>query len=46
MLANVVFTIELGKRAKVGDVKIQAAEGSEIDQSETDRLVGATRSLR
>jgi outer membrane protein insertion porin family len=41
MLANVVFDIDLGKRAKVGNVEIQGAE-----RDEADRLLRATRTLR
>jgi outer membrane protein insertion porin family len=41
MLANVVFDIDLGKRAKVGNVEIQGAE-----PGEADRLLRATRTLR
>jgi outer membrane protein insertion porin family len=41
LLANVVFHIDLGKRAKLGDVEIQGTE-----PGETDRLLRATRSLR
>src|SRR5438445_5846067 len=40
MLANVVFTIDLGKRAKLGDIEIQGAE-----PGEADRLRRATGSL-
>jgi outer membrane protein insertion porin family len=41
MLANVVFEIDLGKRAKLGNVEIQGPE-----PGEADRLLRATRSLR
>ncbi len=41
MLANVVFDIDLGKRAKLGDIEIQGAEPGEVD-----RLLRATRTLR
>src|ERR1700730_2118067 len=41
MLANVVFDIDLGKRAKLGNVEIQGAE-----PGEADRLLRATRTLR
>jgi outer membrane protein insertion porin family len=41
MLANVVFDIDLGKRAKLGNVEIQGAEPGEVD-----RLLRATRTLR
>ena len=40
MLANVVFDIDLGKRAKLGNVEIQGPE-----PGEADRLRRATRSL-
>jgi len=40
MLANVVFTVDLGKRAKLGNIEIQGAE-----PGEADRLRRATRSL-
>ena len=41
MLANVLFHINLGKRAKVGNVEIQGTE-----PAEADRLRQVTRSLR
>jgi outer membrane protein insertion porin family len=41
MLANVVFQIDLGKRAKLGNVEVQGPE-----PAEADRLLRATRSLR
>ena len=41
MLANVVFHVNLGKRAKVGNVEVR-----EPDAQEADRLLHATRSLR
>src|SRR5205823_4381691 len=41
MLANVIFHVTLGKRAKVGNVEIHAPE-----PSDANRLVHATRSLR
>jgi outer membrane protein insertion porin family len=41
MLANVVFQINLGKRAKVGKVEVHGAE-----PAEANRLLRATRSLR
>src|SRR5713226_10480873 len=41
MLANVVFAVDLGKRAKLGDIEIQGAEPGEVD-----RLLRATRTLR
>jgi len=41
LLANVVFHINLGKRAKVGNVEIHGPQ-----PQEADRLVHATRSLR
>src|SRR6266481_3524337 len=41
MLANVLFDIDLGKRAKLGDIEIQGAE-----PGEADRLLRATRTLR
>jgi outer membrane protein insertion porin family len=41
LLANVVFHIDLGKRAKLGAIEIQGA-----DPGETDRLLRAARSLR
>ncbi|MGH9641497.1 MAG: POTRA domain-containing protein [Terriglobales bacterium] len=41
MLANVVFHINLGKRAKVGNVEVQGPE-----PGEANRLLHATRSLR
>jgi outer membrane protein insertion porin family len=41
LLANVVFHINLGKRAKVGKMEIQGAE-----RGEADHLLRATRSLR
>jgi outer membrane protein insertion porin family len=41
MLANVVFHIDLGKRAKLGNVDVQGPE-----PAEADRLLRATRSLR
>src|SRR5258708_15594063 len=41
MLANVVFHINLGKRAKVGDVEVRGPE-----PAEANRLLHATRSLR
>jgi outer membrane protein insertion porin family len=41
MLANVVFHVDLGKRAKLGDVEVQGPE-----PAEADRLLRATRSLR
>jgi outer membrane protein insertion porin family len=41
MLASVVFHIDLGKRAKLGNVEVQGPEPSEVD-----RLLRATRSLR
>src|SRR6266446_10663584 len=40
MLANVVFDVDLGKRAKLGNIEIQGAE-----PGEADRLRRATRSL-
>src|ERR1700751_561538 len=41
MLASVVFHINLGKRAKVGNVEVKGAK-----PAETNRLLHATRSLR
>jgi outer membrane protein insertion porin family len=41
MLVNVVFDIDLGKRAKLGNVEIPGAE-----PGEADRLLRATRTLR
>jgi outer membrane protein insertion porin family len=41
MLANVVFAVDLGKRAKLGKVEIQGPEPGEVD-----RLLHATRTLR
>src|SRR5882724_3231635 len=41
MLANVVFAVDLGKRAKLGNVEIQGPEPGEVD-----RLLRATRTLR
>jgi outer membrane protein assembly factor BamA len=41
MLANVAFGIDLGKRAKLGNVEIQGAE-----PGEADHLLRATRTLR
>jgi outer membrane protein insertion porin family len=41
MLANVVFDIDLGKRAKLGNVEIQGPESGELD-----RLQRATHTLR
>jgi len=41
MLADVVFHVTLGKRAKIGNVEIHGPE-----PSEASRLLGATRSLR
>jgi len=41
MLANVVFHVTLGKRAKVGNVEVHGPE-----PSEANRLLHATRSLR
>jgi len=41
MLANVVFHVNLGKRAKVGNVEVHGPE-----PSEANRLLHATRSLR
>ncbi len=41
MLANVVFHVNLGKRAKVGSVEVRGPE-----PSEANRLLHATRSLR
>src|SRR6266403_682341 len=41
MLANVVFHIDLGKRAKLGNVEVHGPEAGEAD-----RLLGATHSLR
>jgi outer membrane protein insertion porin family len=41
MLANVVFAVDLGKRAKLGNVEIQGPEPEEVD-----RLLRATRTLR
>jgi outer membrane protein insertion porin family len=41
MLANVVFHVNLGKRAKVGNVKVRGPE-----PAEANRLLHATRSLR
>ncbi len=41
MLANVVFDIDLEKRAKLGNVEIQGPEPGEVD-----RLLRATRTLR
>lgn len=41
MLADVIFHINLGKRAKVGNVEVKGAE-----PAETNRLLHATRSLR
>jgi outer membrane protein insertion porin family len=41
MLANVVFHIDLGKRAKLGNVEVHGPEAGEAD-----RLLGATHSFR
>jgi outer membrane protein insertion porin family len=41
MLANVVFHIDLGKQANLGNVEVRGPESSEAD-----RLLRATRSLR
>jgi outer membrane protein assembly factor BamA len=41
MLANVAFAIDLGKRAKLGNIIIQGPEPGEVD-----RLLRATRTLR
>src|SRR5215472_11822041 len=41
MLANVVFHVNLGKRAKVGNVELRGA-----DPAEANRLLHTTRSLR
>jgi outer membrane protein insertion porin family len=41
LLANVVFHVDLGKRAKVGNVEVQGPE-----PDEANRLLKATRSLR
>jgi outer membrane protein insertion porin family len=41
LLANVVFHVNLGKRAKVGNVEVRGSE-----PSEANRLLHATRSLR
>ncbi len=41
MLANVVFHVNLGKRAKVGEVEVHGPE-----PAEANRLLRATRSLR
>ena len=41
MLANVVFHINLGKRAKVGNVEVRGP-----DPAEANRLLHSTRSLR
>jgi outer membrane protein insertion porin family len=41
LLANVVFHVNLGKRAKVGNVEVRGPE-----PAEANRLVHATRSLR
>ncbi len=41
MLANVVFHISLGKRAKIGNVEVRGPE-----PAEANRLLHATRSLR
>ena len=41
MLANVVFHVNLGKRAKVGEVEVNGPE-----PAEANRLLRATRSLR
>jgi outer membrane protein insertion porin family len=41
MLANVVFDIDLGKRAKLGNIIVQGPEPGEVD-----RLLRATRTLR
>src|SRR5258707_9198511 len=41
MLADVVFAVDLGKRAKLGNVEIQGPEPGEVD-----RLLRATRTLR
>ena len=41
MIANVVFHIDLGKRAKLGNVEVQGPEPTEVH-----RLLRATRSLR
>ena len=41
MLANVMFHIDLGKRAKLGEIGIRGTE-----PGETDRLLRAARSLR
>lgn len=40
MIANVTFQIDLGRRAKIGEVKIQGA-----DPQEADYLIRSTRSL-
>jgi outer membrane protein insertion porin family len=40
MLANIVFAVDLGKRAKVGNIEIQG-----VEPDETDRLRRATRSF-
>jgi len=41
MLANAVFDIDLGKRAKLGNIVVQGPEPGEVD-----RLLRATRTLR
>ena len=41
MLANLIFHVTLGKRAKIGDAEVRGPE-----PSEADRLLHATRSLR
>ncbi len=41
MLANVVFAVDLGKRAKLGNIIVQGPEPGEVD-----RLLRATRTLR
>jgi outer membrane protein insertion porin family len=41
MLANVVFHVTLGKRAKIGNVEVRG-----LEPSEANRLLRATRSLR
>src|ERR1700730_18451808 len=41
MLANLIFHVTLGKRAKIGDAEVRGPE-----PSEADRLLRATRSLR
>src|SRR6266404_586568 len=40
-LANVVFAVDLGKRAKLGNIVVQGPEPDEVD-----RLLRATRTLR